>query len=134
MIFGGWRGILFSERRKNQHRGHRGRRTEAAEKAKRDRRFFCRGGRGRLRGIYGDWGGWRWQGRSQCGCARVAVVGCPVRGLVAQHSLGRVPMTSCYLLWIRLVLLRLCFPSLSPCLYFDTNGGIMRAFVWKVSI
>src|ERR1700736_3932013 len=120
MIFGGWLGILFSkDKKKLNTEGTEVGTRRAQRRFRRERRFFYRGGPGRLPGTCGDWGGWRWPGRWRCGCARVAIAGCPARGVVARHSWVRVPTRPWGFLWIRPEFLRLCFPSLLPYLYFD---------------
>src|SRR5229473_3389726 len=98
MISGGWLETLFVRGRGTRARlggkpsyhpvtivKLRKRTTNQACKATNsNRRFFCRGGRGRLRATCGGWDEWRRRGRWRCGCAII-------EGLCALARAGAVP-------------------------------------------
>src|SRR5216683_4447457 len=78
------------------------------------RRFFCRGGRERLRGICGGWDEWRWRDRWRCGCVTVEDPCALVRARSVREFWDPNAIFLLGLPSLRLAIRRPCFPSRVP--------------------
>src|SRR5712692_167825 len=79
-----------------------------------NRRFFCRGGRGRLPATCGGLDEWRKQGRSRCGCATIEDPCALVRAGAVPEFWVPNSVSALVLPSLRPAIRRPCFPSRAP--------------------